>query len=179
MKHCTLGPDCLAYRFLKPRSAVDPLCGKDVAEAGGRFTRPGVEALYLGMDPETALAEYAQGDSRLEPAILVTYVLHLPRIADLGSGDTGGWPDGWQHWRTDWRAARDRGETPASWPLGDQLAARGLCGLRFPSTRRAGGCNILILPRCLTGAERIHVHDSRSSLPRNRRSWDRAAGRAG
>ncbi len=173
MKLAAHGPDALAYRLVKPRSACNPLCGRDVAEKGGRFTRPGIAALYLGEQPETALAEYAQGAARLEPAMFVTYCVHLPRIVDLTAGYRHGmWPPEWRFWDMDWRAAQDAGHEPESWQLGDALRAAGLCGLRFPSTKREGGTNLLLLPDLLCSQDRVTVHDREGSLPRNGSSWD-------
>jgi RES domain-containing protein len=46
------------YRVISPAYAGTPLSGMGAARRGGRFNRPGQEALYLAMDEATALAEY-------------------------------------------------------------------------------------------------------------------------
>jgi RES domain-containing protein len=56
-----------------PEWAALPLSGAGAAVNGGRFNRPGVEALYLSVDPVTALAEYRQGASITPPGTSVAY----------------------------------------------------------------------------------------------------------
>ena len=70
------------------------------ARAGGRFNRPGVEALYLSAEPETALAEYKQGSSLPQPATLAAYELDLSNVVDLSAGYD---PD---HWAAVWAELR-------------------------------------------------------------------------
>jgi RES domain-containing protein len=61
MKIIRLGPDEVFYRYLTPKWAFVPTSGAGAALDGGRFNRPGVEALYLSRAPQTALEEYRQG----------------------------------------------------------------------------------------------------------------------
>ena len=68
MKIVRLGPDEVFHRFLTPKWAFVPLSGVGAAIDGGRFNRPGVEALYLSRTPQTALEEYRQGASITPPA---------------------------------------------------------------------------------------------------------------
>lgn len=58
------------YRYLTPKWAYLPLSGAGAARGGGRFNRPGVEALYISVGPDTALAEYKQGSGLPNPATL-------------------------------------------------------------------------------------------------------------
>ena len=55
MKIVRLGPDEVFHRFLTPKWAFVPLSGVGAAIDGGRFNRPGVEALYLSRTARTAL----------------------------------------------------------------------------------------------------------------------------
>jgi RES domain-containing protein len=48
--------DTHAYRVHTPRWAHAPLSGAGTASHGGRANRPGVPALYLSLELETALA---------------------------------------------------------------------------------------------------------------------------
>lgn len=41
-----------------PRWAVAPTSGAGARKHGGRFNRPGVDALYLALETETAIREY-------------------------------------------------------------------------------------------------------------------------
>jgi len=52
--------DEVGYRVISPAYAGLPLSGMGAARRGGRFNRPGQEALYLSLDEATALAEYRQ-----------------------------------------------------------------------------------------------------------------------
>ena len=86
MKVVRLGPDDVLHRYLAPKWAFAPLSGAGAAIGGGRFNRPGVEALYLSKTPHTALEEYRQGASITPPGTLAAYKLWLDPVADLSAG---------------------------------------------------------------------------------------------
>jgi len=129
------------YRYLTPRWAFLPLSGAGAAGGGGRFNRPGIEALYLSAEPDTALAEYRQGSSLPHPATLAAYETELTELVDLSAGhDPDHWAPHWADWDCDWRwIARVERRTPPSWRLGDEAIRSGAAGLLFPSTHRGGG----------------------------------------
>src|SRR5262249_792496 len=54
----------LAYRAHDPRWSFRPLSGDGAAVHGGRFNPKGTPALYLALDPMTAIKEAAQGFAR-------------------------------------------------------------------------------------------------------------------
>jgi hypothetical protein len=56
-----------AYRVLTPKWAYQPLSGAGAAAAGGRFNRVDSPALYLALEPETALAEFSQSEPVFGP----------------------------------------------------------------------------------------------------------------
>src|SRR5699024_4480017 len=118
-----VGPDKVFHRYLTPRWAYRPTSGAGAAIGGGRFNRPGVEALYLAEATQTALEEYRQGASITPPATLVAYKITLEVVADLSQGfDPSLWEDGWAGWDCAWRrTARIDKETPPSWILGDAV----------------------------------------------------------
>lgn len=134
-----LGPDRTCYRFHSPQWASLPLSGAGAAINGGRFNRPGVEALYLSCEPETALAEYQQGASISPPGTLVAYRLDVGDIIDFSQGfEPDRWPPVWQEVGCDWKyIARVERHEPPTWAIGDDLIRAGRRGLLFPSTRRA------------------------------------------
>ncbi|MBI0477267.1 RES protein [Arthrobacter sp. TPD3018] len=162
------------YRCLTPKWAYLPLSGAGAAGAGGRFNRPGVEALYLSAEPETALAEYKQGSSLPRPATLAAYELDLHDVVDLSAGyDSDYWTPHWADWDCDWRwIARVEHKVPPSWKLGDEAIRSGTAGLLFPSTHQPGGTSLVIFSANLTAADRLAVHDPDAMLPRDQRSWD-------
>jgi len=52
-----LGP-LTAYRMHTPRWATAPTSGAGAAAHGGRANRPGTQALFLALEPETAVREF-------------------------------------------------------------------------------------------------------------------------
>ena len=49
--------DCVAYRVHDPKWSYAPASGDGAGRHGGRANRPGVNALYLSLELETALTE--------------------------------------------------------------------------------------------------------------------------
>lgn len=162
------------YRYLTPKWAYLPLSGAGAASGGGRFNRPGVEALYLSAEPDTALAEYRQGSSLPNPATLAAYEIELADVIDLSAGyDPAHYGSSWAEWDCDWRwIARVEHKTPPSWRLGDEAISSGARGLLFPSTHLAGGTNLVVFNANLTGGDRLAVHDPDGMLPKDQRSWE-------
>ncbi|WP_422620224.1 RES domain-containing protein [Rhodoferax ferrireducens] len=66
-----------------PRWAVAPTSGAGAAKHGGRANRPGVEALYLAMETETAVREYQQVSTLLPPGTLTSYRLTAAPVVDF------------------------------------------------------------------------------------------------
>jgi len=50
----------IAYRVHTPKWAYSLTSGAGASMHGGRANRPGIQALYLSLELETALAEYKQ-----------------------------------------------------------------------------------------------------------------------
>jgi RES domain-containing protein len=173
LKSFRLGPDEVFYRYLTPKWSFTPLSGAGASIDGGRFNRPGVDALYLSRAPQTALEEYRQGATIPLPATLAAYKVTLGKIADLSAGyDPEIWEKGWAQWNCNWRKiARIDNKIPFSWRLSDSLIIAGFQGLLFPSLHHAGGTNLVIFHANLTGADTIQVHDPDGALPRDQSSW--------
>lgn len=168
-----LAPDRIFYRYLTPRWSHLPTSGAGAAVNGGRFNRPGVEALYLSTDPETALAEYRQDASIAPPATLAAYRVSADEIVDFSAGFTAGpWSAAWSEWRVNWKyVARVEGDIPPSWLLADDLIRASRRGLLFPSTRRTGGVNLVLFCANLTAGDTVAVHDPHGDLPSDQSSW--------
>ncbi|WP_404933698.1 RES family NAD+ phosphorylase [Nitratireductor sp. L15S-10] len=173
MKLVRLGPDEVFHRYLTPRWAFAPTSGAGAAIDGGRFNRPGVEALYLSRAPQTALEEYRQGASITPPGTLAAYVVTLDQVADLSAGfDPATWAKEWAEWDCPWRKiARIDRKVPPSWHLSDALIADGCRGLLFPSLRHAGGTNLVVFNANLTANDALAVHDPEGRLPKDQSSW--------
>lgn len=173
MKLVRVGPDEVFHRYLTPKWAYLPTSGAGAASDGGRFNRPGVEALYLSRSPATALEEYRRGSSIAPPATLAAYHVTLHDVADLSGGfDPAAWSADWAQWDCDWRRiARIDRKVPPSWKLGDQVIADGCRGLLFPSLMDAGGVNLVVFNANLTASDSVKVHDPDGRLPRDQSSW--------
>lgn len=173
MKRARLGPDEIFHRYLAPKWAFAPTSGAGAATDGGRFNRPGVEALYLSRSPQTALEEYRQGASITPPATLAAYHVTLGEVADLSNGfDPDDWASEWSAWDSEWRRiARIDNKVPPSWQLADAVITSGLRGILFPSLRHPGGTNLVLYPANLIEGDRIAVHDPDRRLPRDQSSW--------
>jgi RES domain-containing protein len=63
----------------EPKWSFDPTSGNGAGKFGGRANRPGINALYLSLDVETALSEYQQIDAHLPPGLVVSYQVHVHR----------------------------------------------------------------------------------------------------
>jgi len=161
------------YCCLTPKWSYLPLSGAGAAQNGGRFNRPGVEALYLSDRPQTALAEYGQESSITPPRTLVAYTVQVDLVVDFSGGFDGAiWPAAWGAWNCDWKyIVRIEGGIPPTWHLVDGLVSEGFRGLLFPSARCPNGINLVLFNGNLTADDHIHVHDPEGRLPRNQLSW--------
>jgi hypothetical protein len=60
--------------------------------------------------------------------------------------------------------------------LGDISIERGSKGILFPSTRHAGGSNVVVFTQQLDEHEELSTYDPRGDLPRNQDSWREQTG---
>lgn len=161
-----LGEEEALYRCMVPRWSHAPTSGAGAAVRGGRFNRPGVEALYLSQTPETALEEYRQHARLLPPGTLATFLVSRLRVVDFSAGFAAGtWDPLWADYACKWRQlAFDQGVEPASWVLGDLAMDVGAAGILFPSTICTGGTNLVLFnPSALPSAS-LRVHDPNGDL---------------
>jgi RES domain-containing protein len=162
-----------AYRMHLPKWAVTPLSGGGAAQHGGRANRPGVAALYLALDTDTAIKEYQQISSLLPPGTLVSYRVTASAIVDFRQGyDDQHWSPLWEEFFCDWRELWfNRYVEPPSWVLADEVIAAGGKGILFPSRLSASGVNLVLFTDFLTSVDEIEVHDPTRALPKNQDSW--------
>jgi RES domain-containing protein len=124
-----------------------------------------LSALYLALDADTALAEYWQTDPP-RPLVLIPNLLTAARVLDIRKGVPATFGAHWSDWQCDWKVAReefDNGVTSAncaSWACGDDAMSRRLSAIVFPSTKRAGGSNVVIFPdNVVAGTVHLDVLD--------------------
>jgi RES domain-containing protein len=162
-----------AYRVHTPKWAALPTSGAGAATHGGRANRPGIPALYLALETETALQEYRQLSTLIPPGTLVSYRVTLAPVIDFRQGyRPEEWPPLWEEFLVDWRELwfNQRVEPP-SWVLADEVIASGAKGVLFPSRLAPGGTNLVVYPDRLEATDRIEVYDPAGALPRNQDSW--------
>lgn len=162
------------YRMHLPKWAVAPTRGAGAAKYGGRANRPGTDALYLALEPETAVREYQQVSTLLPPGTLISYQLTVSSLVDFTGGFNAlAWDPIWEDFYCDWRELwfNQRVEPP-SWTAGDMVIASGAKGILFPSSLSQAGINLALFPQMLAGPDRLDVFDPKNSLPRSQASWD-------
>ena len=159
------------YTILNGHSHRYPVSGAGAGRFGGRFNRIGVNALYLSLELETALAEYRQLDALMPPALMVSYRVKVDLVVDFRSGYTSAWNPLWQEFHCDWRRMvyHEKIEPP-SWVIGDQVIATGAKGILFPSVL-GRGTNLVLYTDRLDGADAVEAYDPKSALPQNQDSW--------
>lgn len=164
--------NAVAYRVHQPKWSFAPTSGAGAGTYGGRANRPGVNALYLSLELETALAEYQQLDALMPPGLMVSYNVSVDAVVDFRGGYTSDWDPLWQDFYCDWRNIYfNQGIEPPSWVIGDQVLAAGAKGILFNSAINARA-NLVIYTDALAGADSIAVHDPDNALPKNQQSWE-------
>jgi len=161
-----------AYRVHDPKWSYAPTSGAGAGSHGGRANRPGINALYLSLELDTALAEYKQLDALLPPGLMVSYYVSIDTVVDFRGGFTSAWDPLWQDFYCDWRKLYfHHGIEPPSWVIGDQVIAAGAKAILFNSVVTEG-VNLVIYNDTLTGADTIQVYDPNKRLPKNQLSWE-------
>jgi RES domain-containing protein len=147
-----------------------PRGGAGAGTFGGRANRPCINALYLSLELETAIAEYQQLDTLLPPGLVVSYSLSLEPIVDFRGGFTSEWDALWQDFYCDWRNMHfNQGIEPTFWVIGDQVLAAGAKGIVFGSAVN-GGASLVIYTDALTGGDAINAYYPNNDLPKNQSS---------
>lgn len=162
-----------AYRMHAPKWAAAPLSGAGAALHGGRMNRPGTHALYLALDPATAIREYQQLSPLMPPGTLVSYTVRLAPVIDFRGGFVPtAWPDLWEEFHCDWRELWfNQHVEPPCWALADQVNSVGAKGVLFASALAIGGINLVVYNDALAVGDTLQVYDPTGELPKNQESW--------
>jgi len=157
--------------------AFAPLSGEGAKRYGGRFNRPGVEALYTSLDLTTAWLEAQQGfPFKSQPMTLVAYQVDYLDIVDLHDPQVqtklGFFP---VDLACAWEDLASQQREPPTWLLADQLQSLGISGILVRSF--APGCaahnrNLVVWKWSDTSPHAIRVIDDFNRLPHSRDSWD-------
>jgi RES domain-containing protein len=161
------------YRMHMPRWASTPTSGAGAAAHGGRANRPGVQALYLSLEADTAVSEYQQVSPLMPPGTFVSYTVSATAVVDFRRGyDPTAWLPLWEEFYCDWRELwfNQRVEPP-SWVLSDEALAAGAKGILFGSRIAPGGINLVLYNQMLSADDTLTVYDPAGALPKNQDSW--------
>ena len=167
----------LAYRAHDPRWSFKPLSGEGAAIHGGRFNPKGMPALYLGLDPMTAIKEAAQGfPHKFEPLVLCTYEIDCEDVIYCRTEDEQR-AVGVEtvEMACPWFAEAAAGREPASWRIAKRLLDGGAAGLIAPSFvhgATAQDANLILWRWSDRLPYRAIVHDPSGRLPKSQLSWD-------
>lgn len=139
----------LAYRAHNPKWSWSPTSGEGARRNGGRFNRPGIAALYLSLDPATAIREASQGfGNRFPPLTLISYDIDFADIADLSTPASSR-----KHKASatvlacPWKLLAHRGAPVPTWDLADRLIASNHAGLivrSFATGTTASDLNLVL-----------------------------------
>jgi RES domain-containing protein len=142
-----------------------PISGAGAAKHGGRVNRPGVEALYLSLDTNTAILEYKQVSTLLPPGMLTSYHVIADPVVDFTQGyNASSWDPIWQDFYCDWRELWfNQHIEPPSWGIGDEVIA-GAKGILFRSHCPGGDMNLVLYPETFRNSDFISVYDPDGSL---------------
>ncbi len=167
----------LAYRAHDPRWSFKPMSGEGAAIHGGRFNPKRIPALYVTLDPITAVKEAAQSLARkFEPCVLCTYEIECEDVVDLrteAKRQTEGVAE--EEVACAWFAEAAAGRVPASWRLALRLIERGAAGLLVPSFvagARHDDINLILWRWGNRPPHKVSVYDPSGRLPKKQLSWD-------
>jgi RES domain-containing protein len=164
------------YRAHDPRWSFAPLSGAGAAIHGGRFNPKGTPALYLALDPMTAIKEANQGFAhKIEPCVLCSYDIACEDIVDLIAAE-GRVAHGvaQEDMAAGWFSFLAAGRQPPSWAIARRLIAEGAAGMLAPSYAPAAtpaDRNLILWRWSSQKPHKITVHDPSGRLPKDQLSW--------
>lgn len=143
---------------------------------GGRFNPKGMAALYVALDPMTAIKEAAQGFARkFEPCVLCAYEIDCDDVVDLrDEKERRKARIRKEDMASAWFADAAAGREPATWRLARDLIAGGAAGLIAPSFvtgAGAGDVNLVLWDWSDRLPHKVAVFDPSGRLPKSQLSW--------
>ncbi len=165
-----------AFRAHNPRWSFRPTSGDGAAIHGGRFNAKGLPALYLALDPTTALKEASQGfPNKMEPCVICSYEVDCEDIVDLAD-EAGRRAEKVKEsvLSAGWFAYLARGAEPPQWMLVRRLISNGAAGLlarSYASGATAADRNLVLWRWGPDMPHRIVVFDPSGRLPKDQLSW--------
>lgn len=165
------------YRAHDPAWSFKPLSGQGAAIRGGRFNEKGNPALYLSLNPVTALIECSQGiPGRLSPVTLCEYDIECENIADLRKPkDQRALSIDFADLNCAWLTVQLSGRIAPSQKVAKDLKARHYNGLlvqSFEPKAQANSYNLILWNWGPKFPFKVNVYDPSGKLPKNQLSWD-------
>lgn len=161
-----------AYRAHDPRWSYAPISGKGAGVSGGRFNIKGQEALYLALEPITALAECTQGlAARILPLTLCEYDVDCADIADLSNAEAAAmWNITPDELSCPWLTEQLSGCIAQSQKVAQKLIKQGIAGALVPSYVpgiHAGATNLVLWKWSAELPHRVAVYDPEGRLSKS------------
>ena len=153
------------WRVISPRWAHAPLSGVGASVNGGRFNRPGTDALYTSFDLMTAVVEYEQ-EFGSRPGTFCAYDAEIRPVADLTDAKVlialkvtaADLECPWKE--IAWVKKQD----PPTWRLADRLIGDGMAGVKAPSFQNKMGFNLVLWKWGGAKSRRLDVLDPNQDL---------------
>jgi RES domain-containing protein len=164
------------YLAHDPRWSFAPLSGAGAAIHGGRFNAKGIPALYLTLDPMTAIKEANQGFAhKIEPCVLCAYDVDCDDIIDLSVAEgRAAHRVAQEDMAAGWFSFLAEGRDPPSWAIARHLIAEGAAGMLAPSYApgaTSADRNLILWRWSAQKPHKITVHDPSDRLPKDQLSW--------
>jgi RES domain-containing protein len=153
------------------------LSGDGAATRGARFNPKGMPALYLALEPMTAIKEANQGFAhKIEPCVICAYEIDCDDLVDLTTEETMRTAGASRELLgAAWFSALVDGREPPQWDLVRRLRSDGAAGALVPSF--AAGAheadhNLTLWDWGPRPPHKVVVFDPSGRLPRNQLSWE-------
>ncbi len=164
------------YRAHDPRWAFKPISGDGAAIRGARFNPKGTPALYLALDPVTAIKEASQGFAhKIEPCVLCSYDVDCDHIVDLRTAEHRAEQHvPFEDMACAWFTVLADGKEPPTWQIARRLLSDGCAGILVPSF--APGAteadhNLVLWTWSEGPPHQVAVFDPSGKLPKDQLSW--------
>ncbi len=158
--------------MLAPKWAHEPLSGAGAAARGGRLNEPGMPALYMSEQFDTAISEYEQ-DLGIRPGTLCAYDADIADVVDLCDADICAAADvDLRDLRCAWKqiAFIDK-QRPPTWDIAARLRRAGASGVRVSSVQPVGGANLVLWRWNDAPHQTVIALDPLGDLPKDQSSW--------
>ena len=166
----------ITYRAHSPEWAWDPLSGEGAKRNGGRFNPVATSALYMSLDPVTAIVEASPLGRPFQPLTLCAYRVSCRSLVDL-TGATTDLPEGVDPSDADcpsWQLDMLKGREPASHRLARDIIGQGYSGIvvkSYAAGAEPTAQNLILWIWNTDDSCKVDVIDDDLRLPQNQKSW--------